>query len=90
MLDAWGAQVPHGWVTGDDELGRHPRFRHELRERGEPYVLGVPCTTAVRDLEVPSPAYQSRARPSPQGPMAIGVCVAHSTPFRWVDTFNGM
>jgi hypothetical protein len=27
MLDLWGAQVPHGWVTGDDELGRHTRFR---------------------------------------------------------------
>jgi hypothetical protein len=33
MLDLWGEQVPHGWVTGDDELGRHTRFRHELRER---------------------------------------------------------
>src|SRR4029453_1995685 len=32
MLDAWGDQVPHGWVTGDDELGRHTRFRRELRE----------------------------------------------------------
>jgi SRSO17 transposase len=41
MLDAWGEQVPHGWVTGDDELGRHTQFRHELRERGERYVLGV-------------------------------------------------
>jgi hypothetical protein len=41
MLDAWGDQVPHGWVTGDDELGRHSRFRHDLRERGERYVLGV-------------------------------------------------
>ena len=27
MLDAWCAQVPHSWVTGDDELGRHARFR---------------------------------------------------------------
>src|SRR5262249_57082423 len=53
MLDLWGAQVPHGWVTGDDELGRHTRFRDALRTRGERYVLGVPCTTAVRDLEVP-------------------------------------
>ena len=35
MLDAWGEQVPHSWVTGDDELGRHTRFRRELRERGE-------------------------------------------------------
>ena len=35
MLDTWGDQVPHGWVTGDDELGRHTQFRRELRERGE-------------------------------------------------------
>src|SRR5262252_8224731 len=62
MLDMWGDQVPHGWVTGDDELGRHTRFRGELRQRGERYVLGVPCTTAVRDLEGPSPAYHGRGR----------------------------
>ena len=62
MLDEWGEQVPHGWVTGDDELGRHTRFRGELRQRGERYVLGVPCTTTVRDLEAPLPAYQGRGR----------------------------
>src|SRR5712692_911409 len=62
MLDAWGDQVPHGWVTGDDELGRHTQFRHELRARGERYVLGVPCTTTMRDLEAPLPAYQGRGR----------------------------
>jgi SRSO17 transposase len=64
MLDAWGAQVPHGGVTGDDELGRHTRFREELRERGERYVLGVPCTTTMRDLEAPLPAYAGRGRRS--------------------------
>src|SRR6266568_2450734 len=62
MLDAWGDQVPHGWVTGDDELGRHTRFRHDLRERGERYVLGMPCTTTMRDLEAPLPAYAGRGR----------------------------
>jgi SRSO17 transposase len=63
MLDAWGAQVPHGWVTGNDDFGRHSRFRHELRERGERYVLGVPCTTTtMRDLEAPLPAYAGRGR----------------------------
>src|SRR5215467_1263469 len=62
MLDAWGAQVPHGWVTGDAELGRHTWFRGELRARGERYVLGVPCTTTICDLEVPLPAYQGRGR----------------------------
>src|SRR6266700_5065852 len=62
MRDLWGAQVPHGWVTGDDELGRHTRFRHELRERGERYMLGVPCTTTMRDLEAPLPEYAGRGR----------------------------
>jgi hypothetical protein len=62
MLDAWGEQVPHGWVTGDDELGRHTRFRHDLHERGERYVLGVPCSTRMRDLEAPLPHYQGRGR----------------------------
>src|SRR5438876_1778828 len=62
MLDEWGEHVPHGWVTGDDELGRYTRFRGELRARGERYVLGVRCTTTMRDLEAPSPAYQGRGR----------------------------
>ena len=67
MLDLWGEQVPHGWVTGDDELGRHTRFRRQLRQRGERYVLGVPCNTTIRDLEAPLPAYQGRGRP-PKAP----------------------
>src|SRR5919201_774656 len=67
MLDEWGEQVPHGWVTGDDELGCHTQFRHALRERGERYVLGVPCHTTMRDLEAPLPAYVGRGRP-PKGP----------------------
>jgi SRSO17 transposase len=67
MLNAWGKQVPHGWVTGDDELGRHTQFRHALRERGERYVLGVPCNTTLRDLEAPLPAYAGRGRP-PKAP----------------------
>ena len=62
MLDAWGDQVPHGWVTGDDELGRHTRFRRELRKRSERYVLGVPCNTTIRDLEASLPEYSGRGR----------------------------
>src|SRR6266851_968842 len=50
LLEEWANQVLHGWVTGDDELGRYTRFRHDLRERDERYVLGVPCTTTMRDL----------------------------------------
>ena len=62
MLDQWGAQVPHGWVTGDDELGRHTALRQARRERGERYVLGVPCNTTMRDLEALPPAYPGRGR----------------------------
>jgi len=62
MLDLWGEQVPHGWVTGDDELGRHTRFRQDLSARGERYVLGVPSNTVMRDLEASLPAYQGRGR----------------------------
>src|SRR5262245_19534373 len=62
MLDQWRAHVPHGWVTGDDELGRHTGLRGELRKRGERYVLGVPCNTTMRDLEVALPAYAGRGR----------------------------
>ena len=34
-----------------------------MQERGERYVLGVPCNTIIRDLEAPLPAYQGRGRP---------------------------
>jgi DDE superfamily endonuclease len=62
-LDLWGEQVPHGWMTGDEARGRHPRFRQQLRARGERYGLGGPCNTTLRDLEAPWPAYQGRGRP---------------------------
>jgi hypothetical protein len=60
--DLGGEQLPHGWVPGDDELGRHTRFRPELRERGERSLLGGPCPTTIRDLEAPLPAYAGRGR----------------------------
>jgi SRSO17 transposase len=43
--------IPHAWVTADDEFGRVSEFREVLREEGEHYVLDVPCNTLVRDLE---------------------------------------
>ncbi len=47
--------IPHAWVTGDDEFGRPSEFRAELRQRGERYILDVPCNTLVRDLEARPP-----------------------------------
>src|SRR5271165_3691557 len=32
MLDEHGSALPHGWITGDDEMGRSTRFRRQLQE----------------------------------------------------------
>jgi SRSO17 transposase len=62
MLDECGKQLPHGWVAGDDEMGRSSGFRRELYTRGERYLLGIPSNTLARDLDVPPPAYSGRGR----------------------------
>ncbi len=51
LLDRSLPGLPHGWIAGDDELGRAAEFRAALRRRPERYVLDVPCHTTVRDLE---------------------------------------
>ena len=56
MLGERGPLLPHGWVSGDDELGRCTRFRQQLRARGERYLL------AVRDLTAPDPPYGGHGR----------------------------
>lgn len=55
MLDAHGASIPHRWVLADDEFGRVQAFRAGLRQRQEAYVLDVPCSTQVRDLQARRP-----------------------------------
>jgi SRSO17 transposase len=63
MLQKTGPVLPHGWVTGDDEMGRSSRFRADLRRSGEHYVLAVPSNTTVRDLAGEAPERGSRGRP---------------------------
>jgi SRSO17 transposase len=65
MLDERGPQLPHGWVAGDDEMGRSSWFRQQLRSRGEQYLLAVPSNTLVRDLLAPAPPYAGRGRRPP-------------------------
>lgn len=62
MLDECGGRLPHGWVAGDDEMGRSSKFRGELRGRGERYLLAVPSNTLARDLDAPPPGYSGRGR----------------------------
>lgn len=67
MLDEVGPLLPHGWIAGDDEMGRSSSFRRELRSRNERYLLAVPSNTLIRDLEVevPEPAGPGAPRKAP-------------------------
>jgi SRSO17 transposase len=60
MLDGRGEQLPHGWVSGDDELGRCGWFRQELQGRREVYRRAVPSNTSVRDLATRPPGAEGR------------------------------
>lgn len=42
--------VPHGWVTADDEFGRVTSFREWLRLHRQWYVVDVPANTLVREV----------------------------------------
>jgi SRSO17 transposase len=63
MLRETGPLLPHGWVTGDEEMGRSSRFRAELRRSNERYLLAVPSNTTIRDLEGAVPEGSGRGRP---------------------------
>ena len=62
LLERCRRDLPHAWVTGDDELGRPAGFRGWLRRHGERYVLDVPCNTSVRDLECRRPRRRRAGR----------------------------
>jgi SRSO17 transposase len=62
LLERCRQEMPHAWVTGDDEMGRPAPFRAWLRRHGERYVLDVPCNTSVRDLECRRPRRRRAGR----------------------------
>jgi SRSO17 transposase len=62
MLKRRGAALPHGWVAGDDEMGRPAWFRKRLADDKERYLLAVPSNTSIRDLEADPPPYGGHGR----------------------------
>jgi SRSO17 transposase len=62
MLDESGRSLPHGWIAGDDEMGRNGPFREALRTRNERYLLAVPSNTLIRDGEAAPPEYSGHGR----------------------------
>lgn len=91
MLTDKGHLLPHRWITGDDEMGRSSRFRADLRERQEPYLLAVPWNILIRDLEKPWPPWSGRGRP-PQRPFEqLRSWAASRAPEAWtrIDVKDG-
>jgi SRSO17 transposase len=76
LLDRSLPGLAHGWIAGDDELGRAAEFRAALRRRRERYVLDVPCNTTVRDLEQRRPPRK-----------VAGVGRKREVPFRRADAW---
>lgn len=64
MLEKDGPQLPHAWISGDDEMGRPYWFRKRLHQLGERYLLAVPSNTLIRDMEVKPPITDGPGRPS--------------------------
>ena len=62
MLATNGGALPHGWIAGDDEMGRPYWFRRRLAALGERYLLAVPSNTAIRDVVTEPPEYSGRGR----------------------------
>ncbi len=62
MLAVNGSLLPHGWIAGDDEMGRPAHFRQDLRDLGERYLLAVPSNMRIRDLAAPTEPYAGRGR----------------------------
>jgi len=63
MIKEHGANLPHAWITGDDEMGRSSEFRGKLREMKKQYLLAVPGNTLIRDLDSTAPPCDGKGRP---------------------------
>jgi SRSO17 transposase len=83
MLKETGPLLPHGWVTGDDEMGRSSRFRAELRGLNERYLLAVPSNTTVRDLEGETPEWSGRGPHPKRAFEAVRAWAESLSPVAW-------
>lgn len=85
FLDRHGEQLPHSWITGDDELGRPAGFRQKLRDRHERYLLAVPCNTTIRDLDIAPPEYSGTGRPAKRPSCRVDRWTADRSPDDWTE-----
>jgi SRSO17 transposase len=74
--------LTHGWICGDDEMGRPAWFRRALSDLDERYFLAVPSNLTVRDLEVEL-EYQDKGRPRKTPFVAVEKWREQQPPSRW-------
>ncbi len=84
MLQQHGGQLPHTWVTGDDEMGRPSWFRRRLDALGERYLLAVPSNTQIRDLQVDPPPYSGRGGPPKRPWMSVEAWADRRDEGEWI------
>lgn len=83
MLATNGKYLPHEWIAGDDEMGRSSRFRRELRDWEETYLLAVPSNTNIRDLQAAPPPYGGQGQPPKQPFQRVDVWCDSRHPSAW-------
>ena len=66
MLGERCRALPHRWIVADDEFGRGFAFRRELQRMGERYLLEIPCSLAVRDINASAKPRMSGLRGAPR------------------------
>jgi len=82
MLKEQGKDLPHGWVTGDDEMGRSSWFRKALNDLHERYFLAVPSNTTIRDLETEI-EYSGKGAPRKMPFVGVDEWAASQPASRW-------
>lgn len=73
ILERHCKDLPHSWITGDDELGRPIAFRRKLQALKEQYLLAVPCNTKINVLDQESTTGESVRPPSVRSSVQIRV-----------------
>jgi len=85
MLAQHSEKLPHGWIAGDDELGRPYAFRRRLDRLGERYLLAVPSNTLIRDLDAPEPPYAGRGCPPKRPWQRVDAWAASRDEDEWTE-----
>lgn len=84
MLARHGKDLPHQWLTGDDEMGRPIAFRRTLHSLGEQYMLAVPRNTKINVVENDTSETEKVQPPSASSSIQISKWVAAQTEDKWI------